>query len=183
MFSKVLIANRGEIACRIIRTLDELGVASVAIYSEADIDAPHVAMASEAHRVGPAAVSESYLQADKILEIAKQTGAQAVHPGYGLLSENADFVAACEAAGVAFIGPTSQQMLDFGLKHEARRLAEANQVPLLPGSELLKDLGEAKAVAQSIGYPVMLKSTAGGGGIGGTAGAGGNSPRPPPEAL
>lgn len=166
MFSKVLIANRGEIACRIIRTLDALGVKSVAIYSEADIDAPHVAMAGEAFCIGPAAVSESYLKSDKILEVAKQTGAQAVHPGYGLLSENADFVAACEAAGIAFIGPTSQQMLEFGLKHEARRLAEVNRVPLLPGSELLKDLEEAKGVAQNIGYPVMLKSTAGGGGIG-----------------
>lgn len=166
MFQKVLIANRGEIACRIIRTLDALGVKSVAIYSEADIDAPHVAMAGEAFCIGPAAVSESYLRPEKILEIAKQTGAQAVHPGYGLLSENADFVSACEAAGIAFIGPTSQQMLDFGLKHEARRLAEVNKVPLLPGSELLKDLEEAQQVAQTIGYPVMLKSTAGGGGIG-----------------
>jgi len=166
MFQKVLIANRGEIACRIIRTLDALGVKSVAIYSEADIDAPHVAMAGEAFCIGPAAVSESYLQADKILEIAKQTAAQAVHPGYGLLSENAGFVSACEAAGIVFIGPTSQQMLEFGLKHEARRLAEVNKVPLLPGSELLKDLEEAKGIAQKIGYPVMLKSTAGGGGIG-----------------
>jgi urea carboxylase len=108
MFQKVLIANRGEIACRIIRTLDALGVKSVAIYSEADIDAPHVAMAGEAFCIGPAAVSESYLQADKILEIAKQTAAQAVHPGYGLLSENAGFVSACEAAGIVFIGPTSK---------------------------------------------------------------------------
>ncbi|MGB0744475.1 MAG: biotin carboxylase N-terminal domain-containing protein, partial [Opitutales bacterium] len=166
MFSKVLIANRGEIACRIIRTLDELGVESVAIYSEADVNAPHVAMATEAFCIGPAAVSESYLQAEKILEIAKERGAQAIHPGYGLLSENADFASACEAAGIAFIGPTAQQMLDFGLKHEARRLAEENQVPLLPGSDLLTDLEEAKVVAAKIGYPVMLKSTAGGGGIG-----------------
>ncbi|WP_041745960.1 urea carboxylase [Coraliomargarita akajimensis] len=166
MFSKVLIANRGEIACRIIRTLDQLGVASVSIYSEADVDAPHVSMAGEAFCIGPAAVSESYLQADKILEIAKQTGAEAVHPGYGLLSENADFAAACEAAGLAFIGPTAKQMLAFGLKHEARRLADENTVPLLPGSELLSDLEEAKAKAIDIGYPVMLKSTAGGGGIG-----------------
>jgi urea carboxylase len=166
MFSKVLIANRGEIACRIIRTLDELGVASVALYSEADINAPHVAMATEAFCIGPVAVSESYLKSDKILEIAKQTGAEAVHPGYGLLSENADFAAACEAAGIAFIGPTSESMLAFGLKHEARRLAEENEVPLLSGSELLKDLEQAKVVAEGIGYPVMLKSTAGGGGIG-----------------
>ncbi|HBR92564.1 MAG TPA: hypothetical protein DEA90_00175, partial [Opitutae bacterium] len=100
MFQKVLIANRGEIACRIIRTLNELKVASVAIYSDADCDAPHVSMATESYRIGPPAVSESYLQAEKILEIAKQSGAEAIHPGYGLLSENADFAAACEAAGL-----------------------------------------------------------------------------------
>jgi urea carboxylase len=166
MFQKVLIANRGEIACRIIRTLDQLGVQSVALYSDADRDAPHVSMASEAYRLGPAAVSESYLQAARILEIAQSCGAQAIHPGYGLLSENADFSSACEAAGIAFIGPTGQQMLDFGLKHEARRLAETNKVPLLPGSELLENLDSAIILAREIGYPLMLKSTAGGGGIG-----------------
>lgn len=166
MFKKVLIANRGEIACRIIRTLNELGVASVAIYSDADCDAPHVSMATESYRIGPPAVNESYLQAGKILEIAKQTGAEAIHPGYGLLSENADFAAACEAAGFAFIGPSAAHMLAFGLKHEARRLAEENAVPLLPGSELLDSLEAAKPIALEIGYPVMLKSTAGGGGIG-----------------
>ncbi|MBT62092.1 MAG: urea carboxylase [Puniceicoccaceae bacterium] len=166
MFQKVLIANRGEIACRIIRTLNELKVASVAIYSDADCDAPHVSMATESYRIGPPAVSESYLQAEKILEIAKQSGAEAIHPGYGLLSENADFAAACEAAGLAFIGPTAASMLAFGLKHEARRLAQENAVPLLPGSPLLKSLEEAKPLALEIGYPVMLKSTAGGGGIG-----------------
>lgn len=166
MFQKVLIANRGEIACRIIRTLDQLGVASVAIYSDADRNAPHVAMATESHRIGPAPVSESYLQAAKILEVAKASGAQAIHPGYGLLSENADFASACEAAGIAFIGPTGEQMLAFGLKHEARRLAKANKVPLVPGTELLQDLAAAEEEAADIGYPVMLKSTAGGGGIG-----------------
>ncbi|MDQ8196057.1 urea carboxylase [Coraliomargarita sp. SDUM461004] len=166
MFQKVLIANRGEIACRIIRTLNALKVASVAIYSDADCDAPHVSMATESYRIGPPAVSESYLQADKILEIAKQSGAEAIHPGYGLLSENADFAAACEAAGLAFIGPTAASMLAFGLKHEARRLAQENAVPLLPGSPLLKSLEETKPLALEIGYPVMLKSTAGGGGIG-----------------
>ncbi|MGZ0656851.1 urea carboxylase [Coraliomargarita sp. W4R72] len=166
MFKKVLIANRGEIACRIIRTLDQLQVASVAVYSEADRDAPHVAMAGESFCLGPAAVSESYLKADKILEIAKACGAEAIHPGYGLLSENADFASACEAAGLAFIGPTAESMLAFGLKHEARRLAEENSVPLLPGSPLLKSLEDAKPIALGIGYPVMLKSTAGGGGIG-----------------
>ncbi len=166
MFSKVLIANRGEIACRIIRSLNSLGVASVAIYSDADRDAPHVAMATESYRIGPSAVSESYLRAGAILEVAKSCGAQAIHPGYGLLSENADFARACEAAGIAFIGPTADQMLAFGLKHEARRLAEVNEVPLLPGSGLLQNLEVAKPVALEIGYPVMLKSTAGGGGIG-----------------
>ncbi|MFT6236202.1 MAG: urea carboxylase, partial [Lentimonas sp.] len=166
MFSKVLIANRGEIACRIIRTLDALGVKSVAIYSDADRDAPHVAMATESYRIGPAAVSESYLKADTILEIAQSCGAQAIHPGYGLLSENAEFVDKCEAAGLAFIGPSGAQMLAFGLKHEARRLAEDNSVPLLPGSGLLPNLAAALVEAEVIGYPVMLKSTAGGGGIG-----------------
>ncbi|MGB0413546.1 MAG: biotin carboxylase N-terminal domain-containing protein, partial [Coraliomargarita sp.] len=166
MFSKVLIANRGEIACRVIRTLDQLGVESVAIYSEADKNAPHVAMATEAFCIGPAPVSESYLQADKILEIAHDRHVQAIHPGYGLLSENADFAAACEAAGMAFIGPTPEQMVSFGLKHEARRIAEENQVPLVPGSPLLQSVEEATTIAASIGYPVMLKSTAGGGGIG-----------------
>lgn len=166
MFSKVLIANRGEIAGRIIRTLDALGVQSVAIYSDADRDAPHVAMATESYRIGPAAVSESYLKVETILEIAVSSGAQAIHPGYGLLSENADFADKCEAAGLAFIGPSGAQMLAFGLKHEARRLAEEHSVPLLPGSGLLKDCAAALIEAESIGYPVMLKSTAGGGGIG-----------------
>ncbi|MGB0370750.1 MAG: urea carboxylase [Opitutales bacterium] len=166
MFKKVLIANRGEIACRIIRTLSEMGIESVAVYSEADADAPHVSMATEAFLLGPAAVSESYLRIERILEIAKQSGAEAIHPGYGLLSENADFATQCEAQGIAFVGPTPGQMLEFGLKHEARRLAEENQVPLLPGSDLLSGLDEALSTAENVGYPVMLKSTAGGGGIG-----------------
>jgi len=166
MFQKVLIANRGEIACRIIRTLDRLGVATVAVYSDADRDAPHVAMATESYRLGPAPVAESYLKADAILEVAKYAGAEAIHPGYGLLSENADFARACGRAEIAFIGPTPEQMLAFGLKHEARRLAETNDVPLLPGSGLLSGLDAARAEAARIGYPVMLKSTAGGGGIG-----------------
>lgn len=166
MFKKVLIANRGEIACRIIRTLDSLGVQSVAVYSDADHNAPHVSLASESHRIGPAPVAESYLQAATILDVAARTGADAVHPGYGLLSENADFARACEECGIAFIGPTPQQMLDFGLKHEARRLASESRVPLLPGSGLLADVEAAVTTAATIGYPVMLKSTAGGGGIG-----------------
>lgn len=166
MFNKVLIANRGEIACRVIRTLKKIGVKSVAVYSEADANARHVFDADEAICVGPAPAAESYLNVEKILAAAKQTGAQAIHPGYGFLSENPGFAEACEAAGIAFIGPTPQQMRDFGLKHTARELAEKNNVPLLPGTGLLADATHAQAEAARIGYPVMLKSTAGGGGIG-----------------
>ena len=166
MFNKVLIANRGEIACRIIRTLDRLGIASVAVYSEADAHAKHVLMATEAVQIGAAAASESYLRFDRILEVARQTGAEAIHPGYGFLSENAEFAEACAAAGIIFIGPTPMQLREFGLKHTARELAQANQVPLTPGTPLLDDLDQAKTAALAIGYPIMLKSTAGGGGIG-----------------
>ncbi|QKT05003.1 urea carboxylase [Ectothiorhodospiraceae bacterium 2226] len=166
MFKKVLIANRGAIACRIIRTLKRLGVHAVAVYSKADAHSLHVAQADEAVCIGEAAAAESYLVAERILEVAKQTGAEAVHPGYGFLSENADFAAACEAAGIAFIGPTPQQMRDFGLKHTARDLAEQCGVPMLPGTGLLPSVDEALEAAERIGYPLMLKSTAGGGGIG-----------------
>jgi urea carboxylase len=166
MFDKVLIANRGAIACRIIRTLKALGVRSVAVYSEADAAARHVREADEAYCVGPAPAAESYLRADEILRIAQACGAQAIHPGYGFLSENPGFAEACEAAGIAFIGPTAAQMRAFGLKHTARELAQANHVPLLPGSGLLDNLTHAQHEAARIGYPVMLKSTAGGGGIG-----------------
>lgn len=166
MFTKVLIANRGAIACRIIRTLKKLGISSVAVYSEADRDSLHVTMADEAIYIGEAPASQSYLNMDKILEVARETGAQAIHPGYGFLSENAQFCDLCEQNGIAFIGPTSQQMRDFGLKHTARELAIQSKVPLLPGSQLLVDEAEAMREANRIGYPVMLKSTAGGGGIG-----------------
>jgi urea carboxylase len=166
MFSKVLIANRGAIACRIIRTLQRLGIRSVAVYSEVDRDSLHVLQADEAVCVGPAPASESYLDVKKILEVARQTGAQAIHPGYGFLSENAEFAEACEQAGIAFVGPTAAQMRDFGLKHTARKLARDNGVPLLPGTALLDDVEHACREAQAIGYPIMLKSTAGGGGIG-----------------
>jgi urea carboxylase len=166
MFKKVLIANRGEIACRVIRTLDRMGIASVAVYSEADRHARHVALAGEAIHIGPAPARESYLDAEKILAAAKATGAEAIHPGYGFLSENADFAEACEAAGIVFIGPTPAQMRDFGLKHTARELAEKNEVPLLPGTKLLTDPETAEREAARIGYPVIIKSTAGGGGIG-----------------
>lgn len=166
MLNKVLIANRGAIACRILRTLKKMGIASVAIYSEADAGARHVLEADEAWCVGPASAAESYLNAARILEIALETGAQAIHPGYGFLSENAEFAERCEQAGIVFIGPTAAQMRAFGLKHTARALAEQLGVPLLPGSGLLTDLAQATVEAAQIGYPVMLKSTAGGGGIG-----------------
>ncbi len=166
MFTKVLIANRGEIACRIIRTLKKMGIKSVAIYSEVDAGARHVLDADEGVCIGPAPAAESYLNLQKILQVAADAGAQAIHPGYGFLSENAAFAEACEAAGIVFIGPTPAQMREFGLKHTARNLAEKNNVPLLPGTGLLKDVAEAKTEAANIGYPVMLKSTAGGGGIG-----------------
>jgi len=166
MFNKVLIANRGEIACRIMQTLKLMNVASVAVYSEADANTRHVLEADEAICVGTAPASESYLNVEKILAAAKSTGAEAIHPGYGFLSENPGFAEACEAAGIAFIGPTPQQMRDFGFKHTARELAKKNNVSLLPGTGLLTDVNHAHTEAVRIGYPVMLKSTAGGGGIG-----------------
>lgn len=166
MFNKVLIANRGEIACRIIRTLDRLGIASVAVYSEVDAHAAHVAAAGEAVCVGDAAAAQSYLRMEAILAAAQTTGAEAIHPGYGFLSENVAFAEACAEAGIVFIGPTPDQLRRFGLKHEARAIAQAAKVPLLPGSLLLDNLQEVKQAAAEIGYPVMIKSTAGGGGIG-----------------
>jgi urea carboxylase len=166
MFDTVLIANRGAIACRIIRTLHALGLKAVAVYSEADADARHVAMADAAVCIGPAPAAQSYLDTAAILQAAKDTGAGAIHPGYGFLSENPGFAQACEDAGLVFIGPAPEHMRAFGLKHTARALAEAHQVPLLPGSGLLSDAAQALAEAARIRYPVMLKSTAGGGGIG-----------------
>ena len=166
MFRKVLIANRGTIACRIARTLRKMGIASVAVYSEADRHSLHVRMCDEAVPIGPAQASLSYLATDALLAAVRATGAEAVHPGYGFLSENAAFAEACEAAGVVFIGPTPEQLRSFGLKHTARALAHENGVPLLPGTELLASVDEALQQAERIGYPVMLKSTAGGGGIG-----------------
>ncbi|MDO6513056.1 urea carboxylase [Neptuniibacter sp. 2_MG-2023] len=166
MFSKVLIANRGAIACRIIRTLRKMGVTSVAIYSEADADSLHVLQADEAYSLGEGAATQTYLDQDKIIAIAKQSGAEAVHPGYGFLSENPNFVARCESEEITFLGPTPEQMNDFGLKHSARELAEQAKVPLLPGTGLLDSLEQSLEEAERVGYPVMLKSTAGGGGIG-----------------
>jgi urea carboxylase len=166
MFQKVLIANRGAIACRIIRTLRRMGVGSVAVYSEADAHSLHVRQADEAHCLGPAPASASYLDLERVLDAASLSRAGAIHPGYGFLSENAAFAEACEERGLVFLGPTPDQMRDFGLKHRARALAQSSGLPLLPGSGLLADAEEARREAARIGYPVMLKSTAGGGGIG-----------------
>ncbi len=166
MLTKILIANRGAIACRIIRTLKTMNITAVAVYAEADSASLHVRQADEAYSLGEGNASDTYLNAEKILNIAAQCGAEAVHPGYGFLSENASFVEACEAAGLKFIGPTAEQMRCFGLKHRARQIALDAGLPLLPGSALLSDLNAALAEAETVGYPVMLKSTAGGGGIG-----------------
>jgi urea carboxylase len=166
MFKRVLVANRGAIALRIFRTLRRMGIGSVAVHSEADAGALHAASADQAVAIGPAPAAESYLNVERILEAARQTGAEAIHPGYGFLSENADFAARCAAEGIAFIGPTPENIRAFGLKHRARALATEADLPLLPGTGLLSGVLEAKTAAVRIGYPVMLKSTAGGGGIG-----------------
>ncbi|RDB43856.1 urea carboxylase [Halomonas sp. DQ26W] len=166
MFTKVLIANRGAIAARILRTLKRLGIGSVVVYAEADRDAPHAFDADEAYSLGEGGAADTYLAIDRLIDIARKSGAEAIHPGYGFLSENTRFIEACEAAGLVFLGPTAAQVRDFGLKHTARDLAERAGVPLVPGSGLLDDVEDAAARAQRIGYPVMLKSTAGGGGIG-----------------
>ncbi|GGB10841.1 urea carboxylase [Brucella endophytica] len=166
MFTKVLVANRGEIAVRIIRTLKRLGIASVAVYSDADRFSKAVLMADEPVRLGPAPAAQSYLNVDAVVAACKATGAEAVHPGYGFLSENIDFARRLEAEGIRFIGPSADNIAAFGLKHVARELAVKSGLALLPGSGLLDTLEETLAAAETIGYPVMLKSTAGGGGIG-----------------
>ena len=166
MFTKVLIANRGEIACRIERTLRRLGVGSVAVYSEADRYARHVLDADESVCIGPPAAAESYLDKQKILDAARDKGAQAIHPGYGFLSENREFAEMVEASGLAFVGPSPEQIRAFGTKHGGRALARDSGVPLLPGTDLLEDAAAAVRAADAIGYPIILKSTAGGGGIG-----------------
>ena len=166
MFSKVLVANRGEIACRVIRTLRKLGVQAVSVFSDADAHSMHVALADESYRIGPAPAAQSYLNAREILSVATSSGCEAIHPGYGFLSENAEFAADCEKAGIRFIGPTPEQIKSFGLKHVARELAANAGVPLLPGTALLPDAETALQAAEQIGFPVMVKSTAGGGGIG-----------------
>lgn len=165
-FDTLLVANRGEIAVRIIRTARELGLRTVAVYSDPDRSAPHVRLADEAVRLGPAPAKESYLDADLVLKAAKDTGAGAIHPGYGFLSEDAAFARRCEDAGIVFVGPTPGQLELFGAKHTARAAAEAAGVPPAPGTGLLGGLQEALDSAERIGYPVMLKATGGGGGIG-----------------
>jgi Acetyl/propionyl-CoA carboxylase, alpha subunit len=165
MFKTVLIANRGEIAVRAIRTLKKLGVQSVAVYSETDRYAQHVLDADVAVSLEGIKPAETYLSIEKLIQAAKQTGAEAIFPGYGFLSESADFARACEENNIAFMGPTAEQILEFGLKHRARELAAAANVPMTPGTGLLASLDEALASAAEIGYPIMLKSTAGGGGL------------------
>ena len=166
MFNKILIANRGTIACRIIRTLRRLGVGSVAVYSDADLGSLHVREADEAVRIGPAPAAQSYLDVDAIIAAARSTGATAIHPGYGFLSENAAFAESCAQAGITFIGPTPANIRAFGLKHTAREIARQAGLPLMPGTQLLSDEHAAVLAAERVGYPVMLKATAGGGGIG-----------------
>jgi 3-methylcrotonyl-CoA carboxylase alpha subunit len=167
MFDSLLIANRGEIACRVIRTARRMGIHTVAVYSDADADALHVAMADAAERVGPAPAAESYLDVDAILEAARRSGAQAVHPGYGFLAENADFAAACAAAGLVFVGPPPEAMRAMGSKSAARAIMAKSGVPLVPGyhGKAQSEAAFAKAAA-GIGYPVLVKASAGGGGKG-----------------
>ncbi|MAL84888.1 MAG: urea carboxylase, partial [Opitutae bacterium] len=163
---RLLVANRGEIAVRIIRTAKKMGIQTVAVFSEADRSAPHVDMADAAECIGKAPVDQSYLNQKKILQAAKIHNVDAIHPGYGLLSEDANFAEACKKHGIIFIGPSPVHLREFGLKHRARAIAADAGVPLAPGSELIHDLDTAEHKAKSIGYPIMLKGTAGGGGIG-----------------
>lgn len=167
MFQKVLIANRGEIAVRIIKTCQKLGISTVAIYSEADEHALHVKLADEAYLIGGPRVQESYLNLEKIVEVAKKTNAEAVHPGYGLLSENTTFAARCEEEGIVFIGPPKEVIARMGSKIESRKAMLEADVPIVPGiSTNILNVEEAKEIANQIGYPLMLKASAGGGGIG-----------------
>jgi acetyl-CoA/propionyl-CoA carboxylase biotin carboxyl carrier protein len=167
MFSKVLVANRGEIAVRVIRALDELGIASVAVYSEADRDAQHVARATEAYLIGPGPAAQSYLVVDKLLEVIERSGAEAVHPGYGFLAENAAFAQRLEDAGIRFIGPPASAIEAMGSKTRARELMKAAGVPIVPGTTKPVDtVGDAAKVAKQIGYPIAVKAAGGGGGKG-----------------
>ncbi len=167
MFQKILIANRGEIACRVIRTARRMGIATVAVYSEADKDALHVEMADEAVAIGPAPAAESYLVIEKIVAAAKQTGAEAVHPGYGFLSERAAFAQALADAEIVFIGPNRRAIEAMGDKIESKKFANAAKVSTVPGYlGVIESADHAAFIADEIGYPVMIKATAGGGGKG-----------------
>mgnify|MGYP001625111748 FL=1 len=166
MFSKILIANRGEIAVRIIRACNEMGIHTVAVYSEADAEALHVSLADESYCIGPALLKDSYLNMTAIIDVAIATGCQAIHPGYGLLSENPRFAELCEKCGIKFIGPHYSVIAKMGDKDEARRTMKAAGVPVVPGLDEITDISEAKKFAAEIGYPVIVKASAGGGGKG-----------------
>jgi acetyl-CoA/propionyl-CoA carboxylase biotin carboxyl carrier protein len=167
VFQKVLIANRGEIAIRVARTLKEMGIVSVAVYSEIDRDAPHVRAADEAYLIGPAVPAESYLKIEKIIEAAKEAGAEGIHPGYGFLAENADMARACAEAGITWIGPPPEAIEAMGSKTKAREIMEQAGVPIVPGAtEVAKDLDDARRQAEEAGYPVACKAAGGGGGKG-----------------
>src|SRR5919206_4095720 len=167
MFKKILIANRGEIACRVIKTARRMGIATVAVYSEADRDALHVEMADEAVLIGPPAAAESYLVIDKIVEACRKTGAEAVHPGYGFLSEREAFPRALQKAGIVFIGPNAKAIAAMGDKIESKKAAAAAGVSTVPGFlGVIEDEGQAVRIAEEIGFPVMIKASAGGGGKG-----------------
>jgi len=167
MFDKILIANRGEIACRVMKTAKKMGIKTVAVYSEADKHALHVAMADEAVHIGPPQANQSYIVIDKIMQAVKDTGAQAVHPGYGFLSENPKFADALEAAGVAFVGPPKGAIEAMGDKITSKKIAQEAGVNTVPGyMGLIEDADEAVKISGEIGYPVMIKASAGGGGKG-----------------
>ncbi|MDQ4130368.1 MAG: ATP-grasp domain-containing protein, partial [Actinomycetota bacterium] len=167
MFDAVLVANRGEIALRVLRACKELGIRGVAVYSEADRDAIHVRAADEAYLLGPAPASESYLHVERVLDVARRAGVDAIHPGYGFLSENTDFVEAVREAGFVFVGPSAEAMRRMGDKLAARDVALATNVPLVPGTlEPVSDVAEAAAFADGYGYPIALKAAFGGGGRG-----------------
>ncbi len=167
MFKKILIANRGEISVRIAKACRELHITSAAIYSEADKNSLHVRAADEAYLIGPAPVNKSYLDIEKIIKLAKEIGADAIHPGYGFLSENAKFIKRVEESGITFIGPSSEAVALMGDKTKARTLMSKSGVPIVPGTtEPVKNAEEGIKIAEKIGYPVMLKAAAGGGGKG-----------------
>ena len=167
MFKKILIANRGEIAIRIIKACRELGIKSAAIYSDADLTSLHTRMADESFYIGASAASESYLNQNKILELAKTIGADAIHPGYGFFSENSSFIESVEKSGITFIGPSSKSVKMMGSKTAARTLMSKNNVPVVPGTlEAIKNVEEGIEFSEKIGFPVLLKASAGGGGKG-----------------